>query len=239
MLHRFRSQFVGGLATGSAATRKLHGRGKRAVRLLVEGLEDRTVLSSGSPGIGSLLSAVPFSAMGAAAPVLGSGQESADTGFLQNAATGNIQEILLGALATQLATNSDTVAFGQKLMSDHTTALIADALILQAEGVGMPALSLEQMQFVRQFATRTPAAFDAQFASLMAMDHQQDIANYQNEIANGNDPVVRAYALMTLPALEQHLQIATTLQAEYGNGQSSNSDQNSPAEGSADAAFLQ
>lgn len=121
-------------------------------------------------------------------------------------------------MASQLATNSDTAAFGQQLVSGSVRSFIAVAGILQAEGGDLPTLTQDLMQNVQQLVSVAGGQFDAQFANFMVTEQLQSIANFQNELQNGTDPQVIAYAMMTLPGLQQQLQTATALQSEYGGG---------------------
>jgi putative membrane protein len=45
----------------------------------------------------------------------------------------------------------------------------------------------------------------------MVMDHQKDIAKYEDEAKEKGSPAVSKYATDTLPTLRKHLQIAQSL----------------------------
>ena len=48
------------------------------------------------------------------------------------------------------------------------------------------------------------------FRSNMVQDHQKDVAEFQQEADQGQDPDIKNFAATTLPVLKQHLQLAQT-----------------------------
>jgi putative membrane protein len=53
--------------------------------------------------------------------------------------------------------------------------------------------------------------FDQAYAQEEVTDHQQDIALFRKEAQSGQDPALKNFAQKTLPILQQHLQMAQSL----------------------------
>jgi len=70
----------------------------------------------------------------------------------------------------------------------------------------------------------TGTAFDKAFIDHMVNDHVKDVADFQKEADQGQDPDVRAFAAKSLPTLKQHLQMAKNVQS--GRNMSDNMDMN-------------
>lgn len=45
----------------------------------------------------------------------------------------------------------------------------------------------------------------------MVRDHQEDLQAYENEAQNGTDRDVKAFAIRTVPILQEHLRMAQQL----------------------------
>lgn len=54
-------------------------------------------------------------------------------------------------------------------------------------------------------------AFDRAYVRDQVLDHEKMVQAYQDEIANGQDADVKAFAQQTLPAVQKHLREARTL----------------------------
>jgi putative membrane protein len=131
-------------------------------------------------------------------------------GFLTKAIQGNLAEIQMGQLAQEKGQSDDVKAFGQQLVKDHTEANQRATAVAAQMGVTPPAEpSTKQKADYNRMAKLSGAAFDKQFKTHMVADHKKDIREYQADTKK-SDPTA-AYASQTLPALEQHLQMAQAL----------------------------
>lgn len=57
------------------------------------------------------------------------------------------------------------------------------------------------------------AAFDKAYMALMVKAHLQAVALFQQEAKDGQDPDVKAWAAKILPALQEHLKTASSINA--------------------------
>lgn len=147
----------------------------------------------------------------AAAPL-----SSADRAFVDQALNGNTEEI---DQAQIFADSTDPLvrAFAQRMSTDHGQA--NTALIAIANEHGMSTKG--QSPSLPYRATPHPAWMSAQkkatiiagqpprdyFAKQITV-HEQAVALYRHEIADGSNAQVVSYARTTLPVIEQHLALA-------------------------------
>lgn len=134
--------------------------------------------------------------------------------FVTQAASGNLLEIGAGQLAVQKAVNADVRAYGQMMVTDHTQASAELASLASSKGLQVPTSLLPQHQ--QQLAVLTPltgAAFDEAFVDLMVASHQEQLTLFRQASEDVDDQDLRSWAAGKVPALEVHLQQATTLQA--------------------------
>lgn len=153
---------------------------------------------------------------GAGAPPPKDGPSDRD--FLLHAGRGNQQEIILGAMATQLGSFAEVVAFGNLLVSDHAGGLLGVMSILRADGLNLPRLDPMQRDLMSAFAYLGGDDFDRAFADFMVQDHEADLAYFDYEARNGRDILARNYAVQSLPILRDHLAIALQIQQALEGG---------------------
>jgi putative membrane protein len=145
-----------------------------------------------------------------------------DIAFLAKAAQGDEQELILGPLATTVGRGSGVRVFGQTLIHDHALLLINAVTLLDQNGLTLQPPTADMLQNVQQIATRRGADFNQAFADYMVQDHAQDVQDFGDETRNGTDQQVKDLARNGLPAIQTHLHIAQSLQAQMsnnGNGQ--------------------
>jgi putative membrane protein len=136
----------------------------------------------------------------------------ADQTFAMKAASGGLAEVSLGQLAMKNANAPQVRQFGQQMVTDHMQANRELQAIARQQNLILPdkpdAASHAKEQ---KLQTSTGAAFDKAYASDMVQDHQQDIADFQQEATSGQDPALKAYAQKYLPVLKQHLEMAQAI----------------------------
>jgi putative membrane protein len=136
---------------------------------------------------------------------------SADHEFLMNAAKGGKAEVELGNLASQNASNPAVKQFGQRMVSDHTQANNRLQQIAQQKGMTLPDdLPDDAKQLKDRLTQEKGTQFDRTYIQNMVQDHHKDVAEFQQEADQGQDPDIKNFAATTLPVLKQHLQLAQT-----------------------------
>jgi putative membrane protein len=136
-----------------------------------------------------------------------------DLQFLDQAATSGVTEITEDRLAIALSPTFAVVGFAQQDLSDHTSLDTQLTSIAQSEGLPLPVAFTSpavQSSIATQLNLFGPAS-DEEYLLDMLGAHRQDISNFQQEVALGQDPQLRSFAEGALPTLEAHLNAATTL----------------------------
>jgi putative membrane protein len=132
-----------------------------------------------------------------------------DTKFVKEAAAGGMEEVQLGQLAVQKASNGDVKNFGQRMVDDHSKANTQLQQIASQKGVTVPSkLPASKQKDVDKLSKLNGAAFDRAYMSMMVKDHVKDVAEFQKESKNGKDSDVKSFASTTLPTLQDHLKMA-------------------------------
>jgi putative membrane protein len=135
-----------------------------------------------------------------------------DASFVYQASAGGMAEVMMGHLAMQRGQTQAERNFGRMLVADHTKANdqlmgIAQTVMLRtASGPNAMQQSMDQ-----QLQSAPADAFDAMFNHCMISAHERTIALFKTEAHGGENPQLRHFAAMTLPALYAHLRIAEAL----------------------------
>lgn len=135
--------------------------------------------------------------------------------FLIQAMQGDLAEIALGELAQQKGQSDEVREYGEKLVQDHSQSLEEARQLAEAEGIEIPQEpSAEAQQMHEQMMQLSGEEFDRQFVQHMVEDHEKAIGLFETQ-AEGSDTDTAEYAEEALPVLEEHLQIAESI--ESGN----------------------
>jgi len=133
--------------------------------------------------------------------------------FLTNAMEGDYAEIDVGKLAQEKGTSQAVKDFGAKLVQDHSANLQKAKQLASQLGVKDPGgASVSQKANYLKLKVLSGNTFDSTFAKDMVSDHQSDIKEFQEESGKGDQ--VAQFAKDTLPTLQQHLQMAQSLQQQ-------------------------
>jgi predicted outer membrane protein len=145
------------------------------------------------------------------------GRQNDPTMFIKAAAQDGMTEVELGQLAMDKSNSTAVKRFAQKMVKDHGAADAELSGIAKAKSLKVPAgLDEEHQGMVKKLAAKSGAAFDADYAKYMAMNHTQAIALFQSE-AKSSDPELAAFAKKTLPTLQEHKRMADGLTASVAS----------------------
>ena len=138
---------------------------------------------------------------------------AADRNFMMKAARGGKAEVELGQLAQQEASSPEVKEFGERMVTDHSEANDKLKQVAAQEGVNLPdTLNVKDTATKSRLEKLSGAAFDRAYMQDMVKDHTQDVAEFQKEAKNGNNPEVKSFASQTVPTLEQHLKKAKDIE---------------------------
>jgi putative membrane protein len=139
----------------------------------------------------------------------------ADKEFMEKAAQAGHTEIEASQLAQSKASAADVKSFASTMIQDHTKAGDELTQLAASKNVKVPnEPSITQRAKIKLLSATSGANFDKRYANEIGVSaHQDTVALFQKEAANGKDPDVKAFATKTLPTLNHHLEMAKALQA--------------------------
>lgn len=172
------------------------------------------VLTVGMASVGHAQSPAPSSDNARSTTSTRAAVPEVDRDFMKAAAESGHAELQAARLATTKSANAQIKSYAQMLIDDHTEANAQLTQIAKAEGVSLPTEpSLMQKGKLQLLKRADGLDFDKRFAEDMGVDaHRKVIELFREEVANGRDPQVKAFAQQVLPKLERHLEMAQQLQ---------------------------
>jgi putative membrane protein len=140
-----------------------------------------------------------------------------DQQFMMKAAQGGMAEVQLGQLAQKNASNSAVKQFGERMVTDHSKANDQAKSLASQKNITLPtSMGSKEQSMYRSLSSKTGNEFDKAYITAMIKDHNEDIAEFQQEANSGNDPDVKAWAAKTLPTLKEHLRMAEDCAKQLG-----------------------
>ncbi|MBX8485491.1 DUF4142 domain-containing protein [Pseudomonas cichorii] len=142
-------------------------------------------------------------------------QDSDD--FVEDASAKGIAEVEAGRLAQEKGSSGDVKSFADKMVKDHTAA--NNKLKALAESKNLEVSSDAQMMDKAKsmiLELRSAKSFDQAYANNQVKAHEEAIALFEDEAANGEDAELKAFAADTLPKLKEHLVHAKELAKAHG-----------------------
>jgi putative membrane protein len=140
-----------------------------------------------------------------------------DEKFFNQAASGGMLEVELGRLAAEKGASTQVKAFGQRMVTDHGKANQQLMQVAQSMRKAMPTQMLPEHRAHRdQMARLSGAEFDRMYMTHMLKEHRKDIASFEKQAQNGQDPALRSFAQQTLPVLREHRNMAETVASQVG-----------------------
>lgn len=136
-----------------------------------------------------------------------------DRDFLENAAQAGHLEVEGSKLALEKSRSAEVKAFAQKMIEDHGKAGQKLAELSKKKGYDAPTEpSLMQQAKLKTLGLRDDG-FDKAYAEGIGVSAHEDAVKLFQEASNqAEDPEIKQFATETLPTLEQHLQMAKSLE---------------------------
>jgi putative membrane protein len=145
-----------------------------------------------------------------------------DDDFVEDASAKGVAEIEAGRLAQEKGASQDVKSFADMMIKEHTLAnsklkAIADAKKLTVSD------SAQLMDKTKSMILelRSAKSFDKAYANNQVKAHEETIALFEKEIADGKDADLKAFATEILPKLKSHLKHANAL-AKANGGDAAN-----------------
>jgi putative membrane protein len=139
-----------------------------------------------------------------------------DANFINTVGAGGHAEVQFGQLAQTQATRTNVRAFAAQMVSDHTAAGNELASLAQLKQMTPPAdMDLNHKAKYDQLSKIAGGEFDRVYIQGQVEDHTAVVNAFQNEITNGTDSDVKAFAQKHLPTIQHHLEMARQLAAQF------------------------
>ena len=133
--------------------------------------------------------------------------------FVTKATLDGMTEVQVGQMAIQKAQSDGVKRFAQQMVTDHTKANTELKSIASGKNIPVPAqLDAEHQSMVDGLNGKNGAAFDAMYIAQMTTAHDKAIALF-NAAKGSNDSGIAAFASKTLPTLQMHRQMLSSLQS--------------------------
>jgi putative membrane protein len=137
-----------------------------------------------------------------------------DAPFVGTAAMDSLAEIELGRLATRNAAQPAVKQFGQRMVDDHQKAVDELKGLAAKKDVTLATeLDDQHRATYDALAKVTGVGFDKTYMAETLKAHLAAVALFQEEVKRGEDPEVKAWAAKVLPTLQEHVKIASTINA--------------------------
>ncbi len=139
--------------------------------------------------------------------------------FVRMAAMSDLFEIQSSQLAGQRSQNPQVKQFAQRMVTDHTKTTNEMKQLMQQAGSGplqnmqMPSgLDQKHQALLTQLQQAQGPQFDQMYIQQQVQAHQMAVDMFRNYAQAGDHAQLKQFASQTLPALQQHLQMAQELQ---------------------------
>jgi putative membrane protein len=139
---------------------------------------------------------------------------SPDAPFIGSAAMDGLAEVEHGRLATTNASSPRVRRFAQRMINDHQKAgNELKQLASRSEVTLATKLDAQHQATQNDLAKLNGTPFDQAYMALMVKAHLQAVAQFQQEAKNGQDRDVKAWASRMLSMLQEHVRLASSLDA--------------------------
>ena len=135
-----------------------------------------------------------------------------DTAFAQAAAQGDMYEISSSERIVEAGGNEEVVAFAQRMIEDHTMTTEQLTSLAQSAGIELPTAPAPTHEAkLAQLAALEGADLETAYVQQQVIVHQDAVSLFRAASTMAQNEELRAFAEQTLPALEEHLQMAQDL----------------------------
>ncbi len=139
----------------------------------------------------------------------------ADSNFIRLASIGNVSEIETAKIAVSKTADSVVLSFAQQMLMEHTNAQNDLKTMGGVVGFTVKDTTYAANATITQLASLTGRAFDSTYIHTQLPEHQAAISFYTEELNNGNQMNVRAYANTILQNIRVHYQRADSIATAF------------------------
>ena len=144
----------------------------------------------------------------------GAGLSEVDYNFVAQANLGAPFQVESGRVAERKATTAEVRDYARLMVESHIPVIEALNKVLQRKDIAAPANPLLRGAYdamIESLNADQGVAFNRDYVAGQVEYQKGNAALFQNEIRDGNDPDLKAFARQTLPKIEDHLRRALRL----------------------------
>lgn len=135
-----------------------------------------------------------------------------DRDFMMKAAQSDIAEIQSGQVAKEKASSDAVKKFADQMVTDHTKTSGQMKTMAVSRSVSLPTTSsAKDQRDMKKMSTMSGTDFDRAYMASQVRAHRDAVALFQKESKSGKDAELKSFAATTLPALQEHLKMATEM----------------------------
>jgi putative membrane protein len=139
--------------------------------------------------------------------------DDSDKKFLAMAAQGDQNEIVLGKLAAQKATNPEVKAFGEKMVKDHTQMSASMKPFVEEWGLTISnGPDADTQKVWDKLYALSGKDFDKEYMKEMVDDHTKDLEEFTTEVKDTKDPKFRTAVMKGKSVVAAHKNMAYDLE---------------------------
>ncbi|KQT53210.1 hypothetical protein ASG43_18465 [Aureimonas sp. Leaf454] len=138
-----------------------------------------------------------------------------DEAFATNAASSDLFEIESSKIALEKASREDVKTFATHMIRDHEATSAKLKAAAAADGLEpISAPDSKRAQMIKNAQQAKKDHFDATYLNLQVTAHQEAVALFDDYAKTGTGQNLKAFAVESLPALQQHLEEAKSLDSQ-------------------------
>lgn len=136
-----------------------------------------------------------------------------DHEFAVNVANAGMAEVKLGELATTNSMNPKVKDYGKMMVKDHGMANDELMALAAKKNITLPAApDNDHQKTIADMMAKKGKDFDKDYIDGMVKGHEKVEKMMQDEIKDGKDADLKAFATKTLPTIQMHLQMVKSMQ---------------------------
>jgi putative membrane protein len=133
--------------------------------------------------------------------------------LIKNGLEGGMTEIAASKIALKNSQNPKVISLAQQMITDHTQAnKVLDSIEDDKMLTEKDTISGEHKEMLDSLQTKTGAAFDRAYISMMIHDHKEAIDLFK-DASDDKNQTIQDFARQTLPTIEGHLKMAQDIDA--------------------------
>lgn len=143
-------------------------------------------------------------------------QVGSDSSFIQMAGSLGLLQAKLGKMAMEKGSSPSVKDFGKRMVEEYSKTNSELAAGAKQAAFPAPVIMRQHKQVLDRLSKTGRSSFDKNYMAEMVNDHNEAVRLFQHEAEGGRVASLKALASRMLPAVEQHLALATQTAGSVG-----------------------